>query len=157
MNLDAINKYPGKKPWALTFSYGRALQASALKAWAGQPGSIKNGQEEFLKRAKVGAILPASRGPLPSFSLPVRTLALAYDRVLATSCDERISESLYYGISDRSIGVARLMGRVCITSCKEVPKASIVCKPLRFSAYFPPPHAKTCAHLRLIFAGGVRH
>uniref|UniRef100_A0A0K8RK68 Fructose-bisphosphate aldolase n=1 Tax=Ixodes ricinus TaxID=34613 RepID=A0A0K8RK68_IXORI len=52
VNLDAINKYPGKKPWALTFSYGRALQASALKAWAGQPGSIKNGQEEFLKRAK---------------------------------------------------------------------------------------------------------
>ena len=26
VNLDAINKYPGRKPWALTFSYGRALQ-----------------------------------------------------------------------------------------------------------------------------------
>lgn len=52
VNLDAINKYPGKKPWALTFSYGRALQASALKAWAGKPGNVKHGQEEFLKRAK---------------------------------------------------------------------------------------------------------
>lgn len=52
VNLDAINKYPGKKPWALTFSYGRALQASALKAWSGQQGNIKNGQDEFLKRAK---------------------------------------------------------------------------------------------------------
>jgi fructose-bisphosphate aldolase, class I len=26
VNLDAINKYEGKKPWSLTFSYGRALQ-----------------------------------------------------------------------------------------------------------------------------------
>lgn len=30
VNLDAINKYKGKKPWPLTFSYGRALQASVL-------------------------------------------------------------------------------------------------------------------------------
>jgi fructose-bisphosphate aldolase class 1 len=28
VNLDAINKYKGKKPWPLTFSYGRALQVS---------------------------------------------------------------------------------------------------------------------------------
>ena len=26
VNLDAINKLPGRKPWALSFSYGRALQ-----------------------------------------------------------------------------------------------------------------------------------
>ena len=30
VNLDAINKYPGRKPWALTFSYGRALQVIAF-------------------------------------------------------------------------------------------------------------------------------
>lgn len=53
INLDALNKYPGKKPWALTFSYGRALQASALKAWSGKNENIKAGQDEFLKRAKV--------------------------------------------------------------------------------------------------------
>lgn len=53
VNLNAINQYQAKKPWALTFSYGRALQASALKAWAGQPESVKGGQTEFLKRAKV--------------------------------------------------------------------------------------------------------
>jgi fructose-bisphosphate aldolase class I len=35
VNLDAINKLQSPKPWALTFSYGRALQASALKAWKG--------------------------------------------------------------------------------------------------------------------------
>ncbi|NEU32874.1 fructose-bisphosphate aldolase class I, partial [bacterium LRH843] len=33
VHLDAINKCPGRKPWPLTFSYGRALQASVLRAW----------------------------------------------------------------------------------------------------------------------------
>jgi len=53
VNLDAINKYPfGKKPWALTFSYGRALQASVLKAWSGKDENVKSGQDELIKRAK---------------------------------------------------------------------------------------------------------
>ncbi|XP_012253567.1 fructose-bisphosphate aldolase isoform X1 [Athalia rosae] len=52
VNLDAINKFPGKKPWALTFSYGRALQASVLRAWAGKPDQIVAGQQELIKRAK---------------------------------------------------------------------------------------------------------
>ncbi|XP_021954513.1 fructose-bisphosphate aldolase isoform X2 [Folsomia candida] len=52
VNLCAINSFPGKKPWALTFSFGRALQASVLKAWAGKPENIKAGQDELLKRAK---------------------------------------------------------------------------------------------------------
>ncbi|XP_054718033.1 fructose-bisphosphate aldolase-like isoform X2 [Uloborus diversus] len=55
INLDALNKYPGKKPWALTFSYGRALQASALKAWSGKKENVKAGQDEFLKRAKANS------------------------------------------------------------------------------------------------------
>nr|CAD7427475.1 unnamed protein product [Timema monikensis] len=52
VNLDAINKFNGKKPWPLTFSYGRALQASVLKAWGGKPENVKAAQEELLKRAK---------------------------------------------------------------------------------------------------------
>lgn len=52
IHLNAINKYSGRKPWALTFSYGRALQASVLAAWKGKDDNIKNGQEELLKRAK---------------------------------------------------------------------------------------------------------
>lgn len=52
INLDAINKYQGKKPWPLTFSYGRALQASVLRAWGGKPENIGAGQAELLKRAK---------------------------------------------------------------------------------------------------------
>jgi len=55
VHLDALNKYPGKKPWSLTFSYGRALQASALKAWSGKNDNIKAGQDEFLKRAKANS------------------------------------------------------------------------------------------------------
>jgi len=60
VNLSAINAFPGKKPWALTFSYGRALQASALRGWMGKTESIKDGQEELLKRAKANNL--ASRG-----------------------------------------------------------------------------------------------
>jgi fructose-bisphosphate aldolase class I len=52
VNLDAINKCPGRKPWALTFSYGRALQASVLAAWKGSKDNVKAGQAELLKRAK---------------------------------------------------------------------------------------------------------
>ncbi|VVC35252.1 Aldolase-type TIM barrel,Fructose-bisphosphate aldolase, class-I,Fructose-bisphosphate aldolase class-I [Cinara cedri] len=51
VNLNAINKYSGKKPWALSFSYGRALQASVLKAWQGKKENIKTAQDELLKRA----------------------------------------------------------------------------------------------------------
>ncbi|OAD61299.1 Fructose-bisphosphate aldolase [Eufriesea mexicana] len=52
VNLDAINKFPANKPWALTFSYGRALQASVLRAWGGKKEQVAAGQEELLKRAK---------------------------------------------------------------------------------------------------------
>ncbi|CAK9297775.1 unnamed protein product [Gordionus sp. m RMFG-2023] len=52
VNLNEINKYKGaRKPWPLTFSFGRALQESALMTWAGKPENVKNGQAIFLKRA----------------------------------------------------------------------------------------------------------
>lgn len=53
VNLDAINKFSGaKKPWKLSFSYGRALQASVLKTWSGKKENYKQAQEELVKRAK---------------------------------------------------------------------------------------------------------
>lgn len=52
VNLNAINNQP-RRPWALTFSYGRALQASVLRAWAGKKENVKAGQDELLKRARV--------------------------------------------------------------------------------------------------------
>ncbi|NXU28728.1 ALDOA aldolase, partial [Thalassarche chlororhynchos] len=54
LNLNAINRCPLARPWALTFSYGRALQASALRAWAGKKDNTKAAQEEYVKRALVG-------------------------------------------------------------------------------------------------------
>nr|CAD7412772.1 unnamed protein product [Timema poppensis] len=56
VNLDAINKFNGKKPWPLSFSFGRALQASVLKAWGGKPQNIKAAQNELLKRAKANGL-----------------------------------------------------------------------------------------------------
>lgn len=52
IHLNAINQVPLLKPWALTFSYGRALQASVLQAWKGKPENIKAAQDELIKRAK---------------------------------------------------------------------------------------------------------
>jgi fructose-bisphosphate aldolase, class I len=52
VNLNAMNALPGRKPWALTFSYGRALQASTIKAWAGKPENVAKAQEVLLQRAK---------------------------------------------------------------------------------------------------------
>lgn len=53
VHLNAINQVNLLRPWALTFSYGRALQASVLRAWAGKKENIAAGQNELLKRAKV--------------------------------------------------------------------------------------------------------
>jgi fructose-bisphosphate aldolase class I len=49
-NLNEMNKL-GPHPWELSFSYGRALQAPALKAWKGDPSNVEAGQRELLHRA----------------------------------------------------------------------------------------------------------
>ncbi|HVM45253.1 MAG TPA: class I fructose-bisphosphate aldolase, partial [Candidatus Thermoplasmatota archaeon] len=51
--LHAMNVAKGPKPWALSFSYGRALQAAPLKVWAGKAENKEKAQREFLKRAKL--------------------------------------------------------------------------------------------------------
>ena len=43
-------------PWALTFSYGRALQQDALKAWSGKSAGIANGQKALSMRAKLNGL-----------------------------------------------------------------------------------------------------
>lgn len=53
VHLNLINQVPLLRPWALTFSYGRALQASVLRAWGGKKENVAAGQAELLKRAKV--------------------------------------------------------------------------------------------------------
>lgn len=55
LHLSLMNK-SGLLPWSLTFSYGRALQDDALKAWAGQTGNFAAGQKEMAKRAKLNSL-----------------------------------------------------------------------------------------------------
>jgi fructose-bisphosphate aldolase class I len=50
-HLVLMNQLPGPKPWVLSFSYGRALQASALKAWGGRASGVAAGQAAFAARA----------------------------------------------------------------------------------------------------------
>jgi fructose-bisphosphate aldolase, class I len=51
-NLNALNR-SGPHPWELSFSYGRALQAPALKAWRGDEANVAAGQEAFAHRARL--------------------------------------------------------------------------------------------------------
>ena len=55
LHLALMNKM-APLPWALTFSYGRALQDTALKAWGGAPASFAAAQQEFAKRAKLNGL-----------------------------------------------------------------------------------------------------
>ncbi len=60
-HLNAMNAgYKDKMPWALSFSYGRALQAAPLKAWGGDPGNVPAAQAAFAHRAKMNGL--AQRG-----------------------------------------------------------------------------------------------
>ena len=43
-------------PWPLTFSYSRALQNPALKAWRGQAGNISAAQKAFYHRAHMNGL-----------------------------------------------------------------------------------------------------
>ena len=51
-HLNAMNAL-GPHPWELSFSYGRALQAPALKAWRGKPENVEAAQQAYYHRAKM--------------------------------------------------------------------------------------------------------
>ena len=50
-HLNAMNQL-GELPWELTFSYGRALQESGLKAWGGNQDNKEQAQAAFMLRAR---------------------------------------------------------------------------------------------------------
>ena len=60
-HLAAMNQSAIQKPWNLSFSYGRALQAPALKEWSGKAENVKSAQKKFIERAKANseASIPA--------------------------------------------------------------------------------------------------
>ena len=53
-NLNAMNAL-GEHPWQLSFSYGRALQAPALKAWGGKEENVEAAQRAYYHRAKMNS------------------------------------------------------------------------------------------------------
>jgi len=53
-HLNAMNKL-GPLPWQVSFSYARALQDPALKAWKGEPGNVPAAQRIFYHRAKMNS------------------------------------------------------------------------------------------------------
>ncbi|RMH19182.1 MAG: fructose-bisphosphate aldolase class I [Acidobacteria bacterium] len=52
-NLNAINRLYPDLPWQMSFSYGRALQAPALKAWLGRQANAAAAQRAYYKRASL--------------------------------------------------------------------------------------------------------
>jgi fructose-bisphosphate aldolase, class I len=53
-HLNAMNAR-GPHPWQLSFSYGRALQAPALKTWGGKPENVTTAQRAYYHRAKMNS------------------------------------------------------------------------------------------------------
>ncbi len=62
-HLNAINQHPDL-PWAVTFSYGRALQQQAMKSWGGAEANRGTGQDAIAKRARLNGA--AARGAYDS-------------------------------------------------------------------------------------------
>merc|ERR1712003_537060 len=66
--LNAINAKERKGPWALTFSFSRALQSSCIKAWGGKPENKEAAQKQLLARAQANS--EASKGEYEMGSQP---------------------------------------------------------------------------------------
>ncbi len=61
-HLNAMNKtFAGRLPWTLSFSYGRALQHAALKAWKGAPSNVAAAQAALLHRSRMNSLACAGR------------------------------------------------------------------------------------------------
>merc|ERR1712123_287663 len=66
--LNEINKIKRVGPWALTFSFSRAMQSSCIKVWSGKPENIEAAQAQLLARARANAA--ASKGEYKAGSEP---------------------------------------------------------------------------------------
>ncbi len=60
LHLSLMNQL-GALPWSLTFSYGRALQDTALKGWGGTSAGLAAGQTELAKRARLNGLATLGR------------------------------------------------------------------------------------------------
>ena len=60
VHLNAMNAI-GSQPWELSFSYGRALQQSALQVWSGDPAKVEAAQAAYLHRARMNGAARSGR------------------------------------------------------------------------------------------------
>ena len=60
-NLNAMNLRSPHAPWVLSFSFARALQDPALRAWAGRAENVPAAQEVFHRRLKMNALARAGK------------------------------------------------------------------------------------------------
>lgn len=58
-NLSEMNKFDGR-PWAMSFSYGRALQHTCITTWNGKEENVEEAQKQLMIRAKANS--EASQG-----------------------------------------------------------------------------------------------
>ncbi|KAL3313839.1 hypothetical protein Ciccas_007555 [Cichlidogyrus casuarinus] len=94
INLNEINKCNGRKPWALTFSFGRALQASVLEAWKGKTENVKAAQDELLVLAKANGMAALGK----------------FDISMASKGGEKSLEMLKYLLAIAVLGLAIYFG-----------------------------------------------
>lgn len=66
MNLNSINAPEHKRPWNLSFSFGRALQASVLKAWMGKEENVAAAQDMLRLRLRANGM--ANQGKYDGFA-----------------------------------------------------------------------------------------
>ncbi|KAG9345567.1 hypothetical protein JZ751_008711 [Albula glossodonta] len=101
LNLNAINQTPLHRPWKLTFSYGRALQASALAAWQGKAANKQASQDAFCTRAKVsvphrhGESLADQGGCTTKLACQINGLASKGEYKPTGQTDQAATQSLY--------------------------------------------------------------
>ncbi|HTI45336.1 MAG TPA: class I fructose-bisphosphate aldolase [Casimicrobiaceae bacterium] len=55
-NLNAMNTLYPRAPWVLSFSFARALQDPAMKAWGGRAQNVQAGQQAFHRRLKMNSL-----------------------------------------------------------------------------------------------------
>jgi fructose-bisphosphate aldolase, class I len=63
-NLNAMNSISPRAPWVLSFSYARALQDPAMRAWAGKRDNVAAAQKAFYQRVKMNSLARAGRWTL---------------------------------------------------------------------------------------------